>query len=147
MNLFGSPIIAARVVCFAALAATLTACPPPPQSVTLYQANLASVNGTTTYGTVTATLNTTVISFAGDIYEAGSGDEFAVSVKCSQTQDLQIGTANGHPTIFGNFANGTDADRTTLNAGQCLITVFKITRPNGTEVRTPALTGYLKVRG
>jgi hypothetical protein len=123
------------------LTALLTACPPPPPVFTLYQADLVNQVGSTVTAKVDATLNTAILTIAGDITNATASDVFTSSITCSQTQSLSIGvsTTNVPITVFGSLT-GTEADRTILNNQQCSISVFNA---GGTLI----LKGFLKSRG
>lgn len=120
------------------LVATLTACPPPPPVVQLYQADLVNQIGTSMTGKVDGTLNTSTLTLAGDIFNAPPATTFTATITCSQTKNLNIGFANGNPTVFGDFT-GTEADRTELTNQRCYISVFT----GGTLV----LKGFLRSKG
>jgi hypothetical protein len=133
MNVLGLSLIASRAICFALLATTLTACPPPqsyPLDPTapvfqLYSATLVNQVGTTVIGTASGTLGKTSLSLSGDILNASSSDTFTAKMTCSKTQDLSIGSADGHTTIYGTLYDISSDELAILNANGCVITVSK----------------------
>ena len=138
MNINHGMIRYAQAIASVVLASTLTACPPPPPVLQLYQADLINQVGTAVSGKADATLNTSILTVAGEILGSQPTDVFTATITCNQTSALSIGSANNNPTIFGDFT-GTEADRTVLNNQGCYISVF-----SGSQL---ILKGFLKTKG
>lgn len=116
--------ILARLLAACALAATLTACPPAPPVVQVYSATLVNQINSSVTGTANATLNNTTLEISGTIRNAAPLDAFTASITCIQTKSLNIGSADGYPTVYGTFADGTAEDKAALENGLCAISVF-----------------------
>ncbi len=140
-----------------ALAATLTACPPPANPTT-FDASFSGSQvvpsvSTTGTGTLNATTNGTTLTVAGDVSNllgpinnvnlycgASAGQNVADPFSYSALSFSNSSTTAGTGTIYGTITGGTQAQFDLLKANQCYIVIFtKI----GTKPVTPEIRGQV----